>query len=180
MTLATLGNDGSQTDKIETRTRSGNTASNNLSTPDLLRDFFKPEKGFDTVGLELDGLAAGTYDITTWHTGVAFGHDQTHDIRVTDANRIDVSVGTVTQIGDTQSGTPAVTSDTIASLTYQVESNGTDPVLMEFTSDEDNTVAHFESVNGFTIAAVPEPQSFALIGGLLALGAVMLRRRARG
>ena len=35
-------------------------------------------------------------------------------------------------------------------------------------------------LDGFSITAIPEPQSFALIGGLLALGAVMVRRRLRG
>jgi hypothetical protein len=38
----------------------------------------------------------------------------------------------------------------------------------------------FSTINGaqFTVAAVPEPSSYALLGGLLALGCVMLRRRA--
>jgi hypothetical protein len=43
-----------------------------------------------------------------------------------------------------------------------------------------NAFAQLASANGaqYTVAAVPEPSSYALLGGLLALGCVMLRRRA--
>lgn len=35
------------------------------------------------------------------------------------------------------------------------------------------------TVNSFTLTQIPEPSTYALIGGLLALGSVMLRRRRR-
>jgi len=61
--------------------------------------------------------------------------------------------------------------------------SGTDWQLGSSNSNVDSYGSEFEqfsNVNGaqFTVAAVPEPSSYALLGGLLALGCVMLRRRA--
>ena len=54
-----------------------------------------------------------------------------------------------------------------------------------FTATLDQSLFDGDPVDGFTgeitltLAAVPEPQTFALIGGCLALGYVMVRRRRR-
>ena len=173
--LATISNDppaGIGNANIESRSFSADTP----SMPDLFRDHFQSDSFPDRKPqIFLDGLAAGTYDLTTWHTNVGFGDGRTTDISVTDSNRTDAIVGSVTQTGDTQGSTPGLTSNTIAGLTYQVESNGTDAVILKFNAGSSD----FATVNGFEIAAIPESQSFALIGGSLAFLAVMLRRRLR-
>ena len=145
---------------IESRSRSGT----GFVDEDLLRDFWKAENTNNPAFLEFDGLQAGQYTITTWHNDVDFGDGDTTELRVTDANRTDSLVGSTTQNGDTSGFT------NVAMFNFDFEANGTDTVSLEFERGGATSI-----INGFEI--VPEPQAFALIGGLLALGVVMLRRR---
>ena len=151
---------------IESRSRAGNA----FQTPDLVRDYWKADQsGTTPIFLDFDGLEAGQYNITTWHTGVRFYDGNTTEVFVTDVNRTSVSVGSTTQSGDFNSGSGPTT---LASLNFDFEANGNDTVSLRI-----DTAGNPSLINGFELTQIPEPRSFALLGGLLAFGAVMLRRR---
>jgi len=152
---------------IESRSRTDNA----FQTPDLVRDYFKADQsGSNPIFLEFDGLEAGQYNITTWHTGVTFYDGSTTEIFVTDVNRSGVSIGSTTQNGQFGGGGSGPTN--IASLNFDFEANGNDTVSLRI-----NTAGNPSLINGYELTQIPEPGSFALTGGVLALGAVMLRRR---
>jgi len=117
------------------------------------------------LSFTFQGVEAGTYSMELFVNETQFAAGQTYDITLDDANGTGVNVGSIT--------------DTLA--------NDTDSLVFSFTSDGTNNVGVIVNgagvsggngkSNGFTIAAVPEPSAYALVGGVLALGAVMLRRR---
>ncbi|MGB1127427.1 MAG: PEP-CTERM sorting domain-containing protein [Opitutales bacterium] len=70
-------------------------------------------------------------------------------------------------------------SDTFAQNTssyvigsFTADSSGTQTILIEGVSDPGKQV-----LSGYSLRAIPEPGTYALLGGLLALGHVMVRRR---
>jgi hypothetical protein len=70
------------------------------------------------------------------------------------------------------------TNRTVAEVTSQHLSRFT--VDGEAAVVGDNVLIYTDSTTGFTtVQAIPEPQTLALLGGLLALTSVMLRRRTR-
>jgi len=69
----------------------------------------------------------------------------------------------------------------ISSSTFETLALGTAPLSFKTNPHKFDTavVGTYEAVAGaFTLVSVPEPSSAALLAGMLALGSVMLRRRA--
>lgn len=147
------------------------------SDPNSMASFYR-----DFVGA-LDGaaytftfsnLAAGTYSFSSWHydagaTAFASPSAGSRSLLLTDANGTAVNMGLVTK--------PAPSSgDTFASITpftFQVTSNGVNPVIVTYGGTNTGTFV----INGFEINPVPEPGA----AGLLALAgtALVIRRRRK-
>ena len=75
------------------------------------------------------------------------------------------------------------TTDTVADDTYSVFTSaswlvGTDGTFNFGSGADYPTLAGASAVYTGTVGAVPEPSAFALLSGALALGWVMVRRRA--
>ena len=71
-----------------------------------------------------------------------------------------------------------VGSLTVGAETIVGTSNSTGQTLNRFAlRQSDSSNNETVTVDNLSISVVPEPSSYALIGGLLALGSVMLRRR---
>lgn len=167
----TIATDNSATHSLDFRDRGAVT----YTDPDLgsigslLQDQVKNQNG-DLI-LTLTGLAAGQYEMTSWH------HDQSGgatnnilNILVSDAVGLgrDVADGLVVSGGST----PALATH----ATYSIFSNGVDPITITFHNADTN--GDLETpLNGFQIQAIPAPA--ALPAGLALLGLAGLRRRRR-
>ena len=131
----------------------------------LLADAFK--KNGD-ITMTLTGLAAGEYEITTYHHDALDGGDATFDILV-DGELKAEDVG-VTFGGNLSGG--------FSSRTFRFTATGSDVV---FLFDRQSAGEVF--LNGFDLhlipAAIPEPASLALLG-LSGVAMLIGRRRLRG
>jgi hypothetical protein len=145
----------------------------------LGRDGFKEfaSNGSTAFTLTLAGLAAGTYEFTSYNHDAAAARNNTNLPLLT------VTVGGATDAGDrtgfTQSGGSNL--DSIATNIFNFTANGTDNVTLAFTaastaSGTGSTQEIF--LNGFNLTAVPEPTAaLSLLSGAAMLG-MMRRRRA--
>ena len=124
-----------------------------------------------TVDISISGLAAGTFRITTHHLNAPNTPTQ-FDLLVTDA------VGTATDIGDYAMGLGNTSSFGPTVITFDVVSNGTNPIVLQMDATTlgtgGNTGGWF-GYNGMELTVVPEPSSLALLG----LGGLFFLRRRR-
>jgi hypothetical protein len=137
------------------------------------------------------GSAFGTSEsyTLTFDWGDAYNWDDNVDtvnwrLFTTSDNTLSGSVSLI------DSGTNSFDTNT-ANITYQSESFTTGTVVasnigqelyIEFysatTTLQSGNLGEFARIDNVTLTAVPEPSSYAMIAAFLALGAVMLRRRA--
>jgi hypothetical protein len=144
----------------------------------LLSDLVKTNSlvantGFETLHLQLDNLAPGIYEITTFHHDSSFPAVGDIDIILDDANGTNTLFSSFSQSGGTD-----VTNLATATFRFLVDQTGTATIrLVEI----DGTAANEEALlNGFvlTFYSIPEPSTFALAAiGLLGLMGWRRRRR---
>jgi hypothetical protein len=154
----------------------------NLALPNLTRTWWGIQAGATTdvqLLIQVDGidLGAGSFEWTSWHVD---HENQTGKMLV----EYSVDGGTTYSTAATAFDIVDKTTDAYAgapnSLTFSFASNGSDNIIVRYTKAATavNT-DQFLVVNGFEIAAVPEPATTAAFMGLLALGAILVRRRIR-
>jgi len=125
-----------------------------------------------TVDVTISGLLAGTFQITTHHL-VGPTTPTQFDLNVTDATGTNTLGNFAMGLGSTSTFNPTV-------LTFEVESNGTDPIVLQMDATAIGTGGNnggWFGFNGLEVAAVvPEPGAFALLalGGLA--GLLVVRR----
>jgi len=105
---------------------------------------------------------AGLTSVTTWNT-TSFTSDSSW-LTVDLANYTIVGASSLTLVDYTGTNTGTFASNTVT------DSSGT------LTEGVDYTIDYITDGN-ITLNIIPEPGTYALIGGMLALGTVMLRRR---
>lgn len=142
----------------------------------LYADILARNTAGGTINVTIAGLAAGTYQITTHHL-INTPNPGTFALDVQDADSASFgqSIGTFTQ-GTGVSGPAGSFNPNV--ITYDVVSNGTDPVIVrmtQVTASSGGNTGGWYGFNGMEIA-VPEPSSAALFG-LGALGVLLRRRR---
>ena len=121
---------------------------------DLVEDLIKAAPcGVEMI---LEDLAPGRYQITTWH----------HDLSRSSVTDIDIlandALGTDRLLVDNLTMTIGTSPAEVASATFEVVSNGVDPIRVLFAYAAG---AMEVPVNGFRlISKVPEPSSLALLG----------------
>ena len=140
----------------------------------VYNDLILRNDGSTTLNIAIGGLVAGTFDITTYHlvSGNSGSTVTSFDLDVDDAD----SAGFSQNVGTFSMG-KANTVDFFSPTvnTFEVTSNGTDPVTLRLTVDVlgPGGTGNWMGVNGLEIANVapiPEPSSTALLGlGGLAL-----------
>lgn len=122
---------------------------------------------FAPIRVTISDLAPGPYTITSYHA----------DFDV-DSGSLELMTGRRTQFDITAidaNGTTTVISDavwTTAGASYQVEADGTNPIVLEILGDDPDK---FTRLNGLVIAKVPEPSGI-LLGCLTLIGAIATRR----
>ncbi|MFK7910125.1 MAG: PEP-CTERM sorting domain-containing protein [Akkermansiaceae bacterium] len=126
-----------------------------------------------TVNVNISGLLAGTYQITTHHL-LSSPNPGDFDLNVQDADS--ASFGQF--VGNFAQGTGNASSFNPNVITFEVVSNGTDDIILQMvqgTPTAGGGTGGWFGYNGMEIDVVPEPSSTALLGlGGLAL---ILRRR---
>ncbi|CAA6677679.1 MULTISPECIES: PEP-CTERM sorting domain-containing protein [unclassified Lentimonas] len=126
--------------------------------------------GGDRMTLSLTGLEANqAFTFTSYHADTqdqagTFLVDQTPS-----ASETSTSPFAFPSIDDDALATPWVTN----AYSFDVTSDGLGNLDITFTQNSGTWIG----INGFDLVAVPEPSSFALLGGLLALSAVAMKRR---
>lgn len=150
------------------RDRGAVTSGPGLAQSDLLRDFVF--RGGSGLVLQLSTLKAGTYSFT------GFFHDTTNQQK---AGRLTVdrdgwSTGALDEEEVVSSFiySTGTAPTTVGTASFTFEADGINPVAIVVRSSDGGT-AHV--INGFTVTAVPEPSSTALLG--LGGFALILRRR---
>ena len=116
-----------------------------------------------TMTLTLDGIAAGEYELRSYHVSTQFGGGL-FDVDLLDANGAS-SFGT---------GIPVGRAGELSFLDIPFSVNGVDPVSFDFTGG--SGTQHL-SLNGFDLVLVPEPSAALL--ALLGLGAFLGSRHRR-
>ncbi len=150
---------------LDFRTRDAITSGAFTDRSNLLRDNVLTTNFKLTIG----NLAAGTYQITTYHHDSQFGGGQSQDfdIRVTDANETNrfVANDVVVSTGTSTSAVTAVT------FSFELDQT-TDAVVIDFldVAGGNPNIA----LNGFDLI-IPEPGAAALLG----LGGLMISGRFR-
>jgi hypothetical protein len=129
------------------------------------------------IDITISGLKAGTYQVTTHHLhagGAVTPSEFDLDVQDADSPAFGQSVGNFTMglgLGGSTTFDPTV-------VMFNVESNGTDPIILRmnatFIGTGGNTGGWY-GFNGLEIDVVPEPASLA--SGLLGLTLIGLRRR---
>lgn len=158
------------------RDRGSPTDSGAFTYGDLLRDGIARTKQTSVTGeytMKLSGLLAGTsYQITLW------GANSTADVGTVyswyDTSISSALLGTIT---NGPANPLTATANTDYSLTANVKTNANGELLLGVTSSNLSPTAGY--INGFQLnsAAVPEPSSAMMLGGL-ALAGGFRRRRA--
>ena len=129
----------------------------------------------DAFTINFNDLGVGTFDITLYLGHTSGARDFTMNYDLTDAG------GGFT--GSTSSGAISGLSSSVGFgggkvFAYTISVTTTDAsadLALNFVSGGSGSGTGLFA--GYTVVAIPEPSSYALIGGLLALGAIMLRRR---
>jgi hypothetical protein len=151
---------------------------NNMSGPDgnMGESFVF---GNDTLTLTLSNLAAGTYELTTYHHDASFQQSD-FNVLLTDAANTDALVAS-----NVLSSTGTLPAD-IALVNIDIIADGVGDVILQFI-EPGLTDVNIIPLSGFELtqvsaAAVPEPASIG-IWGLLSFGAAVgvwaRRRKAR-
>ena len=132
---------------------------------DLMQDYLhNGNAAITTQTVTFGGLVAnGQYELILYGLGDA--SDQWTDFAVDAAN------------GGAAASTTGGARDTIASPDNYVTLNATADGSGNLTYTWGRNIATYHGHNGLQLTAIPEPSSAALLGGLLALSAVMVRRR---
>ena len=124
-----------------------------------------------TVDVSIVGLQAGIYQITTHHLNAPNTPTQ-FDLLVTDANNAGADIGDYAMgLGNTSSFNPTV-------ITFNVESNGTDDIVLQMDATALGTGGNtggWYGFNGMEIDVIPEPSSLAFLG----LAGFLFGRRRR-
>ncbi len=133
----------------------------------LTEDHFKNNAGF--VQVDISGLAAGEYQVLSFHADADFTQSEAIDVLVTDADSVMESVATGDSSFDYGDVNGLNTADLLANntATFGITSNGSDPISILF---DGSAAADTEvPVNGLIIrqfnsgaAPIPEPHSLAL------------------
>jgi len=120
------------------------------------------------VQLTLSDLAAGEYLMTTWHHDLSGAADGLLDILVSDA------LGSDRLVADDLAISTGDNPLNLAQASYRLFSDGASPIVIFFDDAFSGNVR--TPLNAFSLVAVPEPGTFAL----LLLGCLaMLARRTR-
>ena len=154
-----------------------------LNLPVLLGiDVFVKTVGFGSPYYEfyLDSAGTQLFDITSGGSdNLVIGNTYTftrinagHRFYMSDQNSWRSGLSTDTNVALSGDGTPTVGIDSGESFTLSI-SNDFNPLSESLYY---YCTAHSSMVNGFSAVVVPEPSTYALIFGLLALGAMIHRR----
>jgi PEP-CTERM motif len=167
---------------IDWRDRGDSTSTQPLTW--LGEDFVKNNGG--VIRVTLGGLPAGDYTVTSYHDDPDNTQSNNIGVFVTDATG---SAQQRNDFGDASANIPgANTAEQVNNLTtdimnasaatFNIRSNGTDPVLIVFDGRLSTQVPiDIETpFNGMSIEVVPEPGTLGLLG-LGALGLLARRRR---
>ncbi len=135
----------------------------------LVDDYLFPS--FSDIFIELSGLAAGTYSMTTYHhqagaTAVATFAGITVD---TGTGAMSVATDVPISIG--------FTPESISSATFQFTADGVNDVVVEFLNGQDPP--SLAVVNGFTLSQIPEPGGAMLLAIGMGLFLGVWRRSRR-
>ena len=164
------------------RTRDPITSGTEISFSNLLRDFVGSgdDPGTQDFSLNLT-LPTGTYDLTTYHHNTSGSGDNSGfalDVDVTDTSGTTLIVAAVTASRGT-------TVNSFGTFTTQVDSNGSDPIVLNYNVDGIAAADHWP-LNGVLIEevlstnAIPEPSTLAMAAlGLLGLAVCGWRRKRR-
>jgi hypothetical protein len=145
---------------------------------DVYNDLILRNDGGSTLNVQIGGLLAGTYQITTHHLvgGGSASVVTSFDLDVTDADSPSFSqnVGTFSM---GKADTTSFFAPTAA--VFDVTSNGVDPITLRLSVDVlgPGGTGNWMGINGLEIL-VPEPSSLALLG-LGVVGLIGFTRRKR-
>ena len=163
-------------------------ATNDGITPDFTPSFNGAPNPFNDDSITGDALnltpIQGTRNVrfynlaaTTSYTFTIFGARDSTQTRVTSYSLINDAAGSALDSGTiTTSGTGVGTgsnynNDTVLVLTGTTDADG--EIFVQYTA----TTGDFGYLNAISITQVPEPSTYALFAGLLALTSIAVRRR---
>ena len=142
-------------------------------------DFYAPEAvtGFDSLLSHIQftvGAATDTWTIGSIGNLLEGGQEYEIQLFFSDT-RDENTPARYVQLDGTHNSVAFGASGIVTSGTFVADATTQDFTISLFNGDDSN--ANAPQLNGYQLRAIPEPGTYALIGGLLALSYVMVRRR---